>query len=471
MSDKIQFRLTAYSDAAGKYSPQAPLNGNEDSFFVDDDLFDNMPNHCTHDQIVSLGNCGMLMAVADGMGGMNAGEVASAIAIKTIEDFFAFGKVTPEMAASKDKREKYLESLIVEADSRIKADEQVNPDHQGMGSTIILAWMVGTEITVSWCGDSRAYRFNPETGIEMLSEDHSYVQDLVRKGILRYSETFGHPQGNIVTRSLGDPSGPARPETRHFSVYQNDIILLCSDGLCGVVYDRPETDESGNLLSKYNLQDLIATNTGSMIQCRQALFNAAEKSDWYDNVTAVLCQITNSPNKLKVAQSKDAHSTCVDLSKTETDIKTGSPDNTKEKYTHSVFVIAKRNVRFAIAIICVIVLGAVVCVLLMRNSTPKQPSQLQSTTQSFGEKQNSTPNADTTNNVVKNDSSGIQRDESRLETANKKNNKQSQKPNRKNRNRAEENIVDMNEPINKDSNIHTVPEGFTLIESDSTKKD
>ncbi len=231
MKSKIQFKLAAYSDAAGKYNPQAYNNGNEDCFYVDDNLSDNQSNHFVPDQIINLSDCGMLMAVADGMGGMNAGEVASAIAIKTVEDFFAPGKVAPSMAADKKQRQQYLETLIVEADKRIKDDEIANPEHSNMGSTIILAWMVGTEITISWCGDSRAYRFNPKTGIEPLSEDHSYVQDLVRKGILTYRDTFGHPQGNIVTRSLGDPSGPARPETRHFNVFQDDIILLCSDGL------------------------------------------------------------------------------------------------------------------------------------------------------------------------------------------------------------------------------------------------
>ena len=298
----IQFRLTAYSDAAGKYNPQAFNNGNEDCFYVDDNLSDNQTNHCAPDHTVTLADCGMIMAVADGMGGMNAGEVASAIAVKTVEDFFAPGKVTPAMAGDARQRQQYLETLIVEADSRIKADESENPDHDGMGSTIILAWMVGAELTVSWCGDSRAYRFNQLNGIEMLSEDHSYVQDLVRKGVLRYSETFGHPQGNIVTRSLGDPSGPAQPETRQFTVAEGDIIMLCSDGLSGVVYDRPETDASGNQLSQFNLQDVIAANTGSMTQCRQALFDAAEKSDWYDNVTAILCQITSSPNKPKIVE-------------------------------------------------------------------------------------------------------------------------------------------------------------------------
>ena len=80
MAQKVKFRLAAYTDPAGKYNPQAYLNGNEDCFYVDDDLSDDQSNHFAPDKVIDLSDCGMIMAVADGMGGMNAGEVASDIA-------------------------------------------------------------------------------------------------------------------------------------------------------------------------------------------------------------------------------------------------------------------------------------------------------------------------------------------------------------------------------------------------------
>ena len=86
--NKISFRLVAYTDAAGKYSSEAVRSGNEDNFFVDDDLTDNTTNKVAQDEIIQLGDLGMLMVVADGMGGMNAGEVASQIAIDTVKDSF-----------------------------------------------------------------------------------------------------------------------------------------------------------------------------------------------------------------------------------------------------------------------------------------------------------------------------------------------------------------------------------------------
>ncbi len=294
---KIIFRLTAFSAAAGKYNPEAPLDGNEDNFYVDDDLNDEIFGRFQTDEDIVMSDCGCLMVVADGMGGMNAGEVASELAIDTVKDYFAPGKITPDLAESPVERRKYLEQVIKEADKRIKTDAKENPAHEGMGSTIILAWIVGDKMTVSWCGDSRAYRFNPINGLEPLSRDHSYVQELVNQGALEYEDTFEHPQGNIVTRSLGDPNNAAKPETRQFDVYNEDIILLCSDGLSGVLRDRKTKDHNGTYYPGENIEDIIAAHTSSMTECRDALLDAAEKADWYDNVTVLLCQIESGAGK------------------------------------------------------------------------------------------------------------------------------------------------------------------------------
>lgn len=294
---KIIFRLTAFSAAAGKYNPEAPLNGNEDNFYVDDDLNDDILGRFQTDEDITMSECGCLMVVADGMGGMNAGEVASELAIETVKDFFAPGKISPDIAESPTERRKYLEQVIKEADRRIKTDAKENPAHEGMGSTIILAWIVGNTMTVSWCGDSRAYRFNPINGLEPLSRDHSYVQELVNQGALKYEDTFEHPQGNIVTRSLGDPNNAAKPETKQFDVYDEDIILLCSDGLSGVLRDRKTKDHNGIYYPGENIEDIIAAHTYSMTECRDALLDAAEKADWYDNVTVLLCQIESGAGK------------------------------------------------------------------------------------------------------------------------------------------------------------------------------
>ncbi len=287
----MEIRLVAWSEPAGKYDPKAPLEGNEDNMFVNPDLADRSPVSIQSDVVLPLGDFGCLMVVADGMGGMNAGEVASAIAIETVKSLFAADKISSELASSAKGRKRYLEFVIKEADKEIKKTARQDPDKEGMGSTIILAWLAADGLTVSWCGDSRAYLFNNGDGLRPLSEDHSYVQELVKAHKLEYVDTFDHPQGNIITRSLGDPSKGAEPETREFAVEEGDIILLCSDGLSGVLRDRKTKDRDGNYYPGDNIEDIIRNNQDSLIQCRKALFEAAEKAEWYDNVTVVLCQI------------------------------------------------------------------------------------------------------------------------------------------------------------------------------------
>ena len=303
MKTDIIFRMVAYTDAAGKSSVDAPRNGNEDNFFFAYDLGHDIPVKGEPDTDTPLSDCGLLMVVADGMGGMNAGEVASQIAVDTVSEFFAPGKITPDLAQDHQKRKKYMEHVICEADVRIKKDSKQNLEHQGMGSTIIMAWIVGDELTLSWCGDSRAYRYNSANGIEPLSKDQSYVQELADKGIISYEDTFDHPQGNIVTRSLGDLSRKAIPETRWFKLYNQDIILLCSDGLSGVLRDKKTYGVDGCLLEGDNLEDIIGANRGSLKECREALWRAAEQADWYDNVTAILCEIrTGASTYVPVSQ-------------------------------------------------------------------------------------------------------------------------------------------------------------------------
>lgn len=308
MAKHIIFRMAAWTDAAGKYDSNAPLEGNEDNYYIDDDLGDNTPSHWVADEDIVLSDYGMLMAVADGMGGMNAGEVASQIAHDTVAEFFAPGKITTQLAATHESRSRYMEDIVRETDRRIKADAHSNGGHKGMGSTLIMAWIVNGELTLTWIGDSRAYRFNPATGIELLSRDHSYVQELADKGIITYEQTFEHPQGNIVTRSLGDTSQKAKPESRLFKVYDNDIFLLCSDGLSGVLRDKKTYDENGQLYPGDNLEDVIANHQTSLRECREALWKAAENADWYDNVTAILCKISSGAgDSVAHGQTKENH--------------------------------------------------------------------------------------------------------------------------------------------------------------------
>ena len=107
-----------------------------------------------------------------------------------------------------------------------------------MGTTIIFVWIIEDRAFLTWCGDSRGYIFNKETGLRRISNDHSFVQELVDAGKLDADLAFEHPNSNIVTRCLGDFSEKARPEFRSYTLQKGDYLLLCSDGLCGICRDE-----------------------------------------------------------------------------------------------------------------------------------------------------------------------------------------------------------------------------------------
>ena len=306
MSTSIKFRLAAYTDPAGKWNENAPKKGNEDDLFVDANLNNETQGQFVADQIETLSEAGCLMVVADGMGGMNAGEVASAIAIETVKAAFNREQLTEEVLSSPQSRAKYLEKVIIDSDAAIKKRSRNDKDCEGMGSTLILAWLYDNQVTVSWCGDSRAYLYRESDGIKQISKDHSYVQSLVDEGKITIEEAFDHPYGNIVTRSLGDPEKKAEPESITVPVAKGDIILVCSDGLSGVLRDRKSFDREGHILPGFNLEDIIRENRETLKSCREALWNAAESSEWYDNVTAILCEIVEGREVLapKIEESE-----------------------------------------------------------------------------------------------------------------------------------------------------------------------
>lgn len=307
---KYVYRLVARTEAAGKYDPSAPREGNEDSFGIIADV--GSPNTAVKfDTTTALPDKGVLMVVADGMGGHSAGEIASQIAVNTVRDLFSEDKITDSEIGTAKARATYLESVVVAADKNIREDANANPERKGMGSTIVLVWIVGNELTVTWCGDSRAYRYRPGKGLEMLSEDHSMVQDLVRKRKLSYEETFSHPQGNIITHCLGGGGkGNAEPESRQFTLEMGDIIMLCSDGLSGVVFDYEKYRDNGEPYSTDNLQDILARPKASLKDTISCLFDAARRCDWYDNVTAILFEMKASEDapQLEASNIKDNNS-------------------------------------------------------------------------------------------------------------------------------------------------------------------
>lgn len=289
-TDAFIYKIAARTEAAGKYDSGAPREGNEDSFAIIPNV-GNIEAAVSFDTFSSIPEKGVLMVVADGMGGHNAGEVASQIAVNTVKEMFSSTAASGKDFSSRKSRAQYLEKIVKLADQNIRSDAEANSDRKGMGSTIIMAWIVGDELTVTWCGDSRAYLYHRDIGLEMLSEDHSMVQDMVRKKQLKYEETFSHPQGNIITHCLGGGGkGNAEPETRQFSLKDGDLIMLCSDSLSGVLFDDGRLRPNGEPYSEENLQDILSRKRDCLKDTLTCLFDAARRCGWYDNVTAVLLE-------------------------------------------------------------------------------------------------------------------------------------------------------------------------------------
>jgi len=166
-----------------------------------------------------------IFAVADGMGGAQAGEVASKLAAAALEDTDPGRLTGPERVAS----------LIQEANRRVHERSSTDPSASGMGTTMTVALVEGNAVTIGHVGDSRAYLVR-DGRMEQLTEDHSLVNELMKSGKLSQEEAETHPQRSVITRALGtDPD----VDVDAFSIdaQAGDVFLLCSDGLTTMVDD------------------------------------------------------------------------------------------------------------------------------------------------------------------------------------------------------------------------------------------
>lgn len=253
---------------------------NEDNFTVCPDLMKNewiVP--ADNQQVIQLGQRGCVMVVADGMGGQNAGEVASAIAIDSVQEMFSPDELPANVIEKTDTIKQFLKKVVSECDIRIKQKAKEDSSTAGMGSTIVLSWLVNDKLYIAWLGDSRAYSFVPKKGIARLSKDHSYVQQLVDAGAITEDEAMDHPNSNVITRSLGDTSQKAKADVIEYDVEDGQIILLCSDGLCGVCKD----EEIGGIIEE---------ECSDLQKCKECLTTAALAAGGSDNITISLMQIS-----------------------------------------------------------------------------------------------------------------------------------------------------------------------------------
>jgi PPM family protein phosphatase len=225
-----------------------------------------------------------LFAVADGMGGAQAGEVASRIAAGAFER----GKLSDEAPA-----ENQLEQIAQRANQEIHKLAQEDSSRAGMGTTLTAAFVRDDEVALSHVGDSRAYLLrNGE--LKRLTKDHSLVEELRRQGRLTEEQAEEHPQRSIITRALG-PEPSVNVDTMTFPARDGDVFLLCSDGLTTMVSD----DEIREILN----------SSRSLRAAVSKLIDAANRGGGRDNITAVAF-------RLAAADAKESEESATLISRT-----------------------------------------------------------------------------------------------------------------------------------------------------------
>lgn len=207
-----------------------------------------------------------LFIVADGMGGHEAGELASTMAIKTLDDF-----LTSEIIAL--SKGNGLCQAIQIANELIYKESQQNNYYSGMGTTITAALFVDDLLIVGHIGDSRAYLIRDNT-IRRLTNDHSLVGELLRKGELTESEAYRHPHRNILTRALGTEK-EVEIDIHEYKIKSGDLILLCTDGLYNLVRDNEILAE-------------VLKNGSDLKRTVNRLVQTALERGGVDNITIVL---------------------------------------------------------------------------------------------------------------------------------------------------------------------------------------
>lgn len=220
-----------------------------------------------------------LFVVADGMGGANAGEVASKIAVDSFKDPLD-DAVAPEPR---------MAGIVRTANRLIHKKSNSSDEFKGMGTTVTALLLGDDELTIAHVGDSRAYRLR-DGDLERLTRDHSLVGEMVRRGAITEAEAEVHPQRSILTRALG-PEDDVEIDTLSHGVKGGDIYLICSDGLTGMV------DEA-----------TIATEMGSgrpMQEIAESLIRKANENGGVDNITVIAFTVDGESTKSPQAPSAE----------------------------------------------------------------------------------------------------------------------------------------------------------------------
>ena len=226
-----------------------------------------------------------LVVLADGMGGYQAGEVASQLAVDVVREDSSdatltesdLGRIDPETGISVAMRQ--LRGAIEKANNRICSVARGREELNGMGTTIVAARFYDGRVGIAHVGDSRCYRLR-ENVLEQLTRDHSYVQDQLEKGLISEEEAKHSQQKNLITRALGIDA-IAEADVQEFRTRPGDVYLLCSDGLSDLVDDEAIGAKLG-----------VSTLPPERIK---VLIDAANANGGRDNISVIIVVVGDPP--------------------------------------------------------------------------------------------------------------------------------------------------------------------------------
>lgn len=252
----VRLEFSAYSH------PGKVRKNNEDYFFV--------PTGGT--QVKDL------MMVADGMGGHNAGDVASRMVVEAIVEYYS--KNLHRVSSVEQAKDLIMDS-IQHANIKVYKRSQTRDAYKGMGTTLTLAYFFDHRVCIGHVGDSRAYLVR-DRAVTKITRDHSLVQELLEEGKITEEEVDNHPQKNIITRALGTAS-QVIADYYEMELKDNDIIILCTDGLTNHV----DLNKNIDLFYSAEPLDKIASILG----------NKALEAGGVDNVTIVMAKYSCATEK------------------------------------------------------------------------------------------------------------------------------------------------------------------------------
>ena len=222
-------------------------------------------------------SCG-LFVLADGLGGYNAGEVASVMAISSVLERLASSIDTLDPDDGAFTPDEAIYDTVTDINANIYNAALNSTAFEGMATTLVIGWFLGGRLWVAHTGDSRLYRYR-DSMLEQLTRDHSFSQELLDAGMVTEEEARSLPAKNLVTRALG-AGADIEPEIHNVDVLAGDIILLCSDGLTEMV-------------GSYEIEGLLSINEEDMHETARRLVDLANESGGRDNISVIVVRVSS----------------------------------------------------------------------------------------------------------------------------------------------------------------------------------